>query len=151
MAVVQSTYSTAIPNGYPGMVANGETSNRLTRSCEDAAGLAFGAPCFRGATDHGCTGTPAAGKFLGIAIANAGVITTSPTAAVDTYGQRGSVGILNRGVIWVNTSVAVNQGDAAYVTSGGLITNSAGVNTAIPAIFDDTIGAAGLVRLRVTP
>lgn len=149
MAVVQSTYTNAIPNGYPGMVANGETSNRISRSVEDAGGLAFGKAGFRGAGDHGCTGTPTAGKFLGIAIATAGVVQTSAAQPVDAYPQYGSAGLHNMGVIWASASVAVAKGDPVFVTPAMLFTNVAGGNVAIPATFDDTITGPGIARLRV--
>jgi hypothetical protein len=56
MAELQTSYSNTIAKGYAGMVANGETSNRITRTCEDAAGIGFGVPVYRGSGDHGCTG-----------------------------------------------------------------------------------------------
>jgi hypothetical protein len=62
MAVNQDTYLTNLAAAYAGMVANGETSNRITRTCEVAAGIGFGKVVFRGSGDHGCTtdqtGTP---------------------------------------------------------------------------------------------
>lgn len=57
MAELQTTYTDTVAKGYAGMVANGETSNRITCTCEDSGGIAFGAPVYRGSGDHGCTGT----------------------------------------------------------------------------------------------
>lgn len=57
MTILQSTFSDDLTAGYPGMIANGETGNRITRSVEDAAGIAFGKPVYRGSGDHGCTAT----------------------------------------------------------------------------------------------
>ena len=65
---LQSSFAAAIPVGYPGMIANAEARNIITRTVEDAAGIAFGIACFRGVGDHGVTATPAAGKFMGIAV-----------------------------------------------------------------------------------
>jgi hypothetical protein len=155
MAVVQSTYTQSIPVGFPGMVANGEEGNRLSRTVEDAAGLPFGRAAFRGAGDRGCTATPSAtaGAFLGIAIANLAI---QPTAGVvaggfaaDIYHQNGEAGLLNEGVIWVTAGSNTTQGAAAYVTSAGLITATSTSNTAIPAVFDDTVTSGAMVRLRV--
>lgn len=146
---VQSTYSTTIPTGFAGMVYDGEPSNRISRTVEDSAGIAFGTACFNGSGDHGCTATPAANKFQGILIADAGQVPGIGDTA-DTIAQYRTGALLNEGVIWVSASVAVNKGDAAYVTSGKAITNVSTSNTAIPAKFDATIGAAGLVPLRVT-
>ena len=145
---VQSTYSTSLAAGFAGMVKNGEESNRISRTIEDAAGIAFGKAAFRGSGDHGVTGTPTAAAFMGIVIADAGqVMGVGGTA--DTVEQYGTVGLLLEGVIYVAASVAVADGDQAYVTSAGLITNVLTANTAIPAKFDATIAAAGVVALRV--
>jgi len=80
---VQSTYSDSIPIGYPGMVANGETSNRISRTVESAAGIAFGQPGFQGTGDHGAAvGDTFAATAVGAngASAPAGAtITASPT------------------------------------------------------------------------
>jgi hypothetical protein len=146
---VQSTYPTAPAAGFAGMVANGEKSNRISRSVEDAGGMAFGVAAFRGSGDHGCTATPTANKFLGIVIADVGQVPGLGGTA-DTLAQYTTASLLNEGVIYVNASVAVNQGDAAYVTAGGAITNVSTSNTAIPARFDGTIASAGIVPLRVT-
>lgn len=146
---VQSNYSNSIPTGFAGMVYDGEPSNRISRTVEDAAGIAFGIACFNGAGDHGCTATPAAGKFQGIAIADAGQVPGLGETA-DTIAQYRTIALLNEGVIWVNASVAVAKGDLAYVTAGKAITNVLTSNTAIPAKFDATTTGAGLVPLRVT-
>lgn len=145
---VQSSYLTNVPTGFAGMVYDGEASNRISRSVEDAAGIAFGTACFRGAGNHGTTATPAANKFLGVSIADAGQVPGLGETA-DTIAQYRTIALLNEGVIWVNGSVAVNQGDPAYVTSAGAFTNVATGNTALPAHFDATTSAAGLVPLRV--
>ena len=93
MAVAQSVYSEIMVAGLPGQIANGEASNRISRTVEDAAGLAFGKAAFRGLTDHGCTGTPAAGAFLGFVAADPGVVATAAGAA-DQVRQYGTAAIL---------------------------------------------------------
>lgn len=145
---IQSTYSSALAAGFAGMVMNGEESNRISRTIEDAAGIAFGKAAFRGTGDHGVTATPAANTFMGIVIADAGQVPAAGETA-DTVAQFGTVALLLEGVIYVSASVAVADGDQAYVTSAGLITNVLTSNTAIPARFDATTGAAGIVPLRV--
>lgn len=144
---VQSAYAASIPVGYPGMVANGETSNRLSRTVEDAAGLGFGKAAFRGVNDHGVTGTPGT-QFMGVTIANHGVQALVGGAA-DTYPQYATAGLLNEGEIFVLSSTATTDGAAVYVTPAGLFSATSSGNTAIPAAFDDTLSAAGIVRLRV--
>ena len=148
MAEVQTSYTSTIPSGYAGMVANGETSNRITRTVEDAGGLAFGKAAFRGSGDHGVTGTPAAGTFMGITIADQ-ALPLSADRDADEYARYDSAALLNEGVIWVVAGEAVTDGAAAYVTSGGAIVDTATDNIAIPAVFDGTAASGALVRLRV--
>jgi hypothetical protein len=145
---IQSSYSSTIASGFAGMLANGETQNRISRTIEDAAGIAFGKAAFRGSGDHGVTLTPAAATFMGIVIADAGQVPGVGETA-DTIAQYQTVSLLTEGVIYVSASVAVADGDQAYVTSAGLITNVSTSNTAIPAKFDATTSAAGIVPLRV--
>jgi len=147
MAINQDTYFDTLPVGYPGMVANGETSNRISRTCEDAGGIAFGKAVFRGAADHGCTATPTAGKLLGISIAHEALGLLAGSTP-DVYPQFSTPAIMELGVIWVTASASVVQGDQAYVTSAGAITNVSTSNVILPGWFFDTTGASGdLVKL----
>lgn len=147
---VQTTYTATLANGFPGMVANGEPSNRISRNVEPAGGLAFGAAAFRGAGDHGVSNVPAAGTFMGIAIADHAIQPLPGGVAADIYPQYATAALLNEGEIWVtNGAAAVSDGDPVYVTPAGAYTNVAAGNVAIPAEFDDTVAAGILVRLRV--
>lgn len=128
MAVTQDTYNAAPAKGFPGQIANGETSNRISRTCEDAAGIAFGAPVWRGAGDHGCTGTPGtAAQFLGFAIADHGVQPLPGGVAADIYPRYSSVGILTLGAIFVNVK--------------GVVTDDAPITVGAGAGLADLIGA----------
>ena len=119
MAELQTTYTDTVANGYPGMVANGETSNRITRTCEDSGGIAFGAPVYRGTGDHGCTGTVGTlATFLGFAIANSGQAIIAGQDA-DEYQQYDNVAIMTSGAIFVPVKGAVADGDALTVGKGG--------------------------------
>lgn len=119
MAELQTTYSDNLAKGYPGMVANGETSNRISRTCETAAGIGFGQPVYRGTGDHGCTltvGTLA--TFLGWSIAQHGQALLAGQDA-DEYQQYDTVAILTSGAIYVNVKGAVTDGAAITVGTGG--------------------------------
>jgi hypothetical protein len=147
MAELQTTYGEDIAAGFPGMVANGETSNRISRTCEDAGGIPFGVPVYRGSGDHGCTLTPAAGAFLGISIAHSALPVVAGGTA-DEYAQYESVAIMTQGVIWVTAAEAVTDGAQAYGTSAGAIDDTSTDDTILTGwFFDTTGGAAGLVRL----
>jgi hypothetical protein len=153
MAVLQTTYGNEFAKGFPGMIANGETSNRISRTIEDAAGVAFGKPVYRGSGDHGCVIAPSA-NLLGFAIAN---YAAPPVAAsgvqADSYPQYSSVGILTMGVMWVTVGSDVTDGAQVYVGDGdpdaaGLITASSTGNViATGWFFQDTVSSGGLARI----
>ncbi|CAN7169724.1 structural cement protein Gp24 [Brevundimonas sp. LjRoot202] len=154
MAVLQDTYADTLATGYAGMVANGETSNRISRTCEDAGGIAFGAPVYRGSGDHGCTATVGtAATFLGFAIAHEALGLLSGQTA-DEYAQYDDVAILTEGVIWVTATGANADGAAVTIGTGAgaadAIGDTAADATHIAAtgwVFDDTTSATGLARI----
>jgi len=152
MAELQTSYTETVAKGYPGMVANGETSNRITRTCETAAGVAFGQPVYRGTGDHGCTATVGTlATFLGWTIANAGQAVIAGQDA-DEYQQYDNVAIMTLGAIFVNVKGAVTDGAAITVGTGGgaadLIGATAADATHIATgwIADETI-TDGLCRI----
>lgn len=119
MSVLQSTFTETVAKGYAGMVANGETSNRITRTVEDAAGIAFGKPVYRGSGDHGCTGTVGTlSTFLGWAIATT-ALALPAGADADEYQQYDNAAILTGGAIYVDVKGAVADGAAITVGTGG--------------------------------
>jgi len=150
---IQSTYATDYTKGYAGMVANGETSNRISRTVESASGAAFGAPLYRGTDDHGCTTTVGTlATFLGWAIADLGVVPVTVSGAVDTYPQNSTAGILTSGAIYVAVKGSVSDGAAITVGTGGgaadLIGSTAADATHIATgwIADETV-TDGICRI----
>lgn len=146
MAVIQDTYNDAPGKGFPGQVRNMEASNRLSRTVEDAAGLAFGRFAYRGTGDRGCTGVPAAGDALGVVIADHGQ-PLLPGGTADTIPRYESAAICNRGVINVQVGANVADGDQVYVTPAGVITNvdGGGANLAADGwFFDETVANGGI-------
>jgi hypothetical protein len=147
MAVIQATYTDQVAPGYPGMVANAETSNRITRTIEDAGGIAFGKAAFRGVGDHGITGTPTANTFMGITIAHEGLAILAGQTA-DVFPTLANVPLMTLGVIWVLAGANVADGDQVYVTSAGAFTNASSGNVILPGWFFDTTAASGsLVKI----
>lgn len=145
MAVNQDTYTDLMAPAYAGMIANGETSNRISRTCEDSAGIPFGVPVYRGVGDHGCTRTPNA-LLLGITIADE-TLGLLAGQTPDRYQQYDNVAILPLGVIWVVAGEAVTDGAPAYDT-GTAIVDTVGSNTALSGWQFDITGAnADLVKL----
>lgn len=118
MPTLQSTYSEAPAKGFAGMVANGETSNRITRTVEDSAGIGFGVPVYRGSGDHGCTATVGTlASFLGFTIATSA---QAPVAGqdADEYQQYDNAAIMTQGAIYVEVTGAVADGAALTVGTG---------------------------------
>lgn len=147
MAIVQDTYNAAPAVGYPGMVANGETSNRISRNVEDAGGVAFGKAMFQGTQDLGATATPGT-DFLGVTIADHG-LALLPGGTADVIPQGRTAGLMDEGVIWVLAGAAVANRAAVYVTPGGAFTSVSSGNTAIPAKFMGAAGSGAPARIRI--
>lgn len=119
MAELQTTYSENLSAGYAGMIANGETSNRITRTCETAAGIAFGQPVYRGSGDHGAISTVGTlATFLGWTVATSALGLVSGADA-DEYQQYDNMTILTGGAIYVSVKGAVTDGAPITVGTGG--------------------------------
>lgn len=130
MAELQTTYADTVAKGYPGMIANGETSNRISRTCEDAAGIGFGVPVYRGTGDHGCTATVGTlATFLGFTIANAAQALIAGQDA-DEYQQYDNVAIITRGAVYLNVKGAVTDGADLTVGKGGGVADLIGATAA---------------------
>lgn len=130
MPVLQSNFTETVAIGYDGMVVDGETSSRITRTCEDAGGIPFGAPVYRGTGDHGCTATVGTlATFLGWAIATAGQQVVGSQAA-DTYALYDNVPILTGGAMVKALKGAVTDGAAITVGTGAGATDLVGATAA---------------------
>lgn len=146
MAILQSNFVEDIAEGYPGMEADGELSNIITRTLESAS-CGFGKAVYRGTNDRGAVTTPAAGALYGFTIANKTLPVTNDRAA-DTFITKDSLRIKNRGKIWVTAGANVADGDQVYVTSAGAITNASSGNTIADGwTFDDTRQSGSPVRI----
>lgn len=145
MAVLQSSFAEDIPVGYPGMEADGELSNIITRVLESST-VGFGKAVYQGTNDRGAVTTPSA-NLLGFTIANKALPVTAARAA-DTFIQGDNLRVKNRGKIWVTAGAAVADRDPVYVTSAGAITNVSTSNTAATGWeFDDTAASGAPVRI----
>ena len=152
MAELQTTYATTLASGYAGMIANGERSNRITRTNEDSAGIGFGLPVYRGSGDHGCTATVGTlATFLGWTIATSAQGYTA-SADADEYAQYDNVAILTSGAIYVAVKGAVTDGAALTVGTGGGAADLVGATAADAThiatgwIADETV-TDGLCRI----
>lgn len=128
---IQDTYATGFAKGYPGMIANGEDGNNISRTIESSGGAPFGAPLYRGTDDHGCTTTIGTlATFLGWAIADRGIVPAVITGAVDTYPQYSTAGIRTSGPIYVAVKGAVTDGAAITVGAGAGLADLIGATAA---------------------
>lgn len=129
MATVQSTYSETMRKGLPGMIANAETQNIITRTNAGATAIAFGMPVIRSG-DHGCVlGTQE--TLEATSEANAGNTGNGAMGAV-TVGADAKVGdytltivepAANAGAFIVEDpdGIVIGNGDvAAAFNAGGL-------------------------------
>ena len=122
MPTVQDTFANDFGIAFEGMVANGETSNRISRTIEDADGVGFGRAVFRGAGEHGCTGAVSSGaKLLGWTIADHGVPVFPGQTTRDVFPQYHNVPIMERGAIWVinRSGATMNPGDQIDIDADG--------------------------------
>jgi len=144
----QTTFSEEIPGGFPGMEADGEGSNIITRTLEGSTDCEFGRPCYRGSNDKGCDLTVSSGDLYGFAIARRGLPLTSDRPA-DKFAPGDSIPIKERGKIWVTCSTACADGAQVYVTSAGAVSNSSGGGNVAATgwVFEDTLSGAGLTRI----
>lgn len=130
MAELQTTYTETVAKGFPGMVANGETSNRITRTCEVAAGISFGVPVYRGTGDHGATnvvGTLA--TFLGWTVATS-ALGVLPGDAENEYQRYDNMTIITGGAVYIYVTGAVTDGAAITVGAGAGIADLYGATAA---------------------
>jgi hypothetical protein len=148
---LQTSYTQFQPAGIPGMSANMENWNGITRTA--SATIAFGAPAQRNG-DKGCAPLASGGEFIGIAIMHH-VITGSNA---DSYAQYDNVPLADEGVYWGTADAAITVGAALnWNTATGRWTTAAtsGTVIAVPGSeADSTASGAGAlfkVRLRRIP
>lgn len=130
MAEVQTTYTDSIAKGYAGMIANGEQSNRISRTVEPAGGIGFGVPCYRGTGDHGCTDTVGTlATFLGWSIVHQALGLVDGQTA-DEYAQHETAAILTEGAIYIQVTGAVTDGAPITVGAGAGLADLYGATAA---------------------
>jgi hypothetical protein len=121
MATYQTDYGVTPGKGYPGMIANEEKCNKISRTVQNSAGILFGQPAFRGSIDHGVLagGTFAATGAGSAAAGNvgAGAITASPTITAPAQQGRYEITILNTGA---TADFSVKAPDGSFLVSGNV-------------------------------
>jgi hypothetical protein len=146
MPAVQTSYPGAHVAAYPGLVANQELHNIVSRVVS-VNPLAFGVLAFRGAGDDEVQPVAANAVFLGVTVVSPQV----PADDGNQYAVGRNAAVLTKGVPWVTAAVAVSAGQPAYYDANGNITNVSAGNTQIPnCTFDSSTTAANaIVKLRL--
>lgn len=139
------TYKAEQDKSVAGAIANTENSNLISRTVEVAEGIAFGVPVVQGANDKGVR-LPATGdtQFVGITVLDR----TAGDLVNGKFKQYESARVLDRGVIWVEVSEAVNAGDAVTVDLANAKFNKSGTAFA-NAKYDTSAEANGLAQVRL--
>lgn len=128
MSTYQTTYTSAPAIGLPGQIANAELCNKISRTVETAAGIAFGQPAFRGAADHGVIigGTFAATGAGSEAAGNVGTgtITDAPTITAGAKAGRYQAILLATSAtaafaLYDSDGILVGHGAVASAFTGG--------------------------------
>jgi hypothetical protein len=125
MAELQTSYTDYQAAAYAGLVANGETGNRISRTCEDSGGIGFGKAVYRGTGDHGCTLTQtlAAAGSEDAGNTGTGTITDTPTVAAGAKIGRYTVLLLATSA---TGAFSVTDPDGVVVGNGNIATEFTG-------------------------
>lgn len=150
MPAVQTSYATFQAPGYLGMVANGEwVTNVISRIVDPAAAVpvAPGDPVLQGSSEQlVVSANGGSGVFRGIAVRDVAL----PPSAGDVFAPTVTVGVMTKGVVWVNAAAAVSPGQPAFYTAAGALTAASSGNTAIPgALWESAAATPGLAKLRL--
>ncbi|MFV1944133.1 hypothetical protein VPH49_25425 [Pseudomonas luteola] len=131
---IQTSYSENIRAGVPGAIVDMIPKTLISRTVEDAAGVAFGLPVYQGAADKGVTATAGtAADFVGFTVLDRSV------AIGSQFSQYESVRIMTKGAIWITAPAAVAAGDAVVI--GGV--------TIPDARYDTSAAANQIVQVRL--
>ncbi|PAT63937.1 hypothetical protein [Psychrobacter sp. JB193] len=138
-------FKNEMDKGVAGAIANTENSNIISRTVEDAAGIAFGLAVAQGVNDKGCRiATTGDTDFVGVTVLDR----TATDLINGKFVQYESARILEEGVIWVEVTADVKAGDAAAVDLATGKFNKAGAAMA-GARFETSAASGGLAQLRL--
>jgi len=120
MSTVQSVYSDNIPVGYAGAIVSGVPKTLLSRTVEDAAGIAFGLAVMQGTEDKGIVVSDGS-AFLGVTVRTQSINPETP----DLFAEDDEARVMTLGVIWVANSGGVTAGEQAEAGVAGILTAAA--------------------------
>lgn len=140
MPTVQNTYSETFRKGFPGMIANSELANKISRVLESAT-LAFGVPVARGVADEGCILMATTKILLGISVRDVTLLHATP----DRYELGDNVAIMTQGSMWVVAGAALTPASlvAWDPATGKYRAAGTGFIPIVNARYDTTAAADG--------
>lgn len=150
MPAIQTAYSATIQPAVEGMQGTMREDDVVdTRTCETAAGVAFGRAVSEGTNAHGAV-LGGATKFIGITIIDPTLIIQAGQT-VDLYQQYSNMAVKLEGDVWVRPVAAVTHGSpATYSSSTGQL-NPASAGVSIPnSRYITSAGAGALALLQLT-
>lgn len=131
---LQTSYQENIRAGVPGAIVDMIPKTLISRTVEDAAGIAFGLPVYQGAADKGVTATVGtAADFVGFTVLDRSAATGS------LFSRYESARVMTKGALWITAPAAVSAGDA--VVLGGV--------TIPDARYDTSAAANQIVQVRL--
>jgi len=144
MGTVQSTYADTIDAGFAGALANEEPRVLISRTVEDAAGIAFGLGVIQGTADKGCVVGDGSGLMLGVTVRDQSVNPATPNLFADEDNAR----IMTKGVIWVVNTGGCVAGDIVHSLAAGALGKTGG--KLVPnARWETTALTGALAQLRL--
>jgi len=148
----QTTYSERHSAAFVGQIGTQIPNTLISRTVEEAAGLAFGTVAVQGTGDAHAINPNLNGenKVLGI-VAREESAQLLVAANTDRFVEGSEARIITKGHVYVTVGENVVAGDRAYfVEATGVIQKTSGANiTALNGVFDTTAlsGALALLRL----
>jgi hypothetical protein len=134
--------ATTMRAGVAGAIASMEGERLISRTVQDAAGIAFGLAVEAGTEENTCI-TGSAGPFLGVTVMDRGISPDFPNG----FAQYTTARIMTQGVLWVEVTEAVNQKDLVkYDPATKKWGKTAGVNFGV-ARFESKTTAGGIAKL----
>ena len=122
MSTVQSTYADNIDGGFAGGLVNEEPKILISRTVEDAAGIAFGLGVIQGSADKGCVVADGSDLMLGITVRDQSVNPATPSLFDEDEEAR----IMTKGVIWAVNTGGVVAGDIVHSLAAGAMGKTGG-------------------------
>jgi hypothetical protein len=136
MPVVQSTYTSNIPQAVAGMVADMNQYRVDSRNVETVAGIGFGVICGKGASDKGIVVGGPINLVEGVTVRD---VTLAFGSTPDLYLRYALAGVLKFGDIWVT-----NSGPGAVVAGNDVtysnVTGALGTEAVAGAIVGPLVG-----------